>query len=147
MKHLVICCACAMLALAGCASTIPSIDPSAFSPPGSNKGTLYGTVVGASGFDILTSDGHVYSVSVKGSTSTPQLFIVVDRARSFTIRKVILHRPGGSDSQWTGIDMVVLLPPAGVGYLGRFIFKNDGHDLSIDRKTQRDDLSLLKAVY
>jgi hypothetical protein len=147
MKRLAICCACAVLALAGCASTIPSIDPSTFSPPGGGKGTLYGTVVGTTGFEILTSDGHEYSVSVKGSTSTPQLFIVVDRARSFTIRKVILHRPDGGDSQWTGMDMPVLLPPAGVGYLGRFIFKNGGHDLSIDRKTQREDLSLLKAVY
>jgi hypothetical protein len=87
MKCLAICCACAVLALAGCTSTIPSVDPSTFSPPGSDKGTLYGTVVGAGSFDIFTSDGREYSVSVRGSTSTPQLFIVVDRARSFFFPK------------------------------------------------------------
>jgi hypothetical protein len=138
-----------MLALAGCATApIASIAPSSFTPPsGKGQGTLYGTVVGASRFEVFTSDGHEYSVSVNGSAFTPQLFLVVDRERSFSIRKVIVHQADGSDRQWTGIDMSVLLVAGGVGYLGRFTFTNDGHDLSIERTHQTDDLMLLKAVY
>jgi hypothetical protein len=149
MRRLLICGACVVLILAGCGTTsMASIDPSSFSPPsGKNQGTLYGTVAGANSFEILTSDGRTYSVAVRGSAATPRLFIVVDKARSFSIRKVILHRTDGSDYQWTGIDLPVLLVSGGVGYLGRFTFTNDGHDLSIDRKTEREDLGLLKAVY
>lgn len=146
MNRFATCCACIVLALGGCASTIPSVDPSAYTPPSGANGTLYGTVVGTNSFEILTSDGRTYSVAVRGSTTAPQLFIVVDRGRSFSIRKVILRRANGDDSQWTGMDMKVLLSAGTVGYLGRFTFSNDGHELTIDRKSQREDLSLLKSV-
>jgi hypothetical protein len=146
MNRLAICCACIVLALGGCASTIPSVDPSAYTPPSGGNGTLYGTVVGAGSFEILTSDGRTYAVTVHGSTATPQLFIIVDRGRAFSIRKVIIHRADGNESQWTGMDMEVLVSPGTVGYLGRFTFTNDRHNLTIDRKSQREDLALLKAT-
>jgi hypothetical protein len=149
MRRLLIGCACIVLALAGCVATpIASVDPPGFTPPSrKDQGTLFGTVVGAGRFDILTSDGRDFSISVNGPTSTPRLFIVVARAGSFSIRKVVLHRTEGNDNEWTGIDLPVLLVSGGVGYLGRFTFTNDDFDLTIDQQTQRDDLSLLKAVY